>query len=128
VVVEPTSGKILLNLSEVNDACFHPNEQEVWYLSDEVIRSVTLATGKDREVFTFPSATNCLTISPDGQYLALSHKPAKDFLDTYVNKKGQKKNYKIYEKFRQCISVFNTSDQTLAHLANEMVDIPYVLK
>ncbi len=128
VVVDPIGGKILLNLSKVNDACFHPNEEEVWYLIDGVVRSVTLASGKDREVFKFPSATNCLAISPNGQYLALSHKPAKDFLDAYVTKKGQKKNYKIYEKFRQCISVFNTSDQALAHLASEMVDIPYVLE
>ncbi len=128
VVVDPLSGKILLNLSKVNDACFHPNEEEVWYLSDGMVRSVSLATRKDIEVFKFPGATNCLALSPDGKYLALSHKPTKEFLDSYVTRKGQKNNYKIYEKFRQCISVFNTSDLSLAHLASEMVDIPYVLE
>lgn len=127
-VIDPLSGKTMVSLTKINDACFHPNEKEIWVLADGKVSSIDIASGKERQILSYTTATNCITISPNGAYFALSHSPEKEFLDSYVTRKGQKKNYKIYQKYRQCISVFNTADNSLAHLANEMMDIPYVLE
>jgi len=45
-----------------------------------------------------------------------------------VTKKRQKKNFKIYNKYRQCISVFDTDSFKKLYTVDEMFDIPYILE
>src|SRR6056297_1314850 len=127
-VIETATGKKVLTLDAAHDADFHPNNQELIVLEGDNLYSYDL-NGKGKKVLLpTPKATNCMAFSPDGSKVAISHHVEDDYLKSYVTKKRQKKNFKIYKKYRQCISVYETENYTRLYTVDEMFDIPYVLQ
>ena len=126
-VIEVLTGKRILEIPAAHDAALHPNEKELIVLSGDEVFSYPLDGSGKRSLFPVPAATNCIAISPDGSKIALSHHVDADFLNDYITKKRQKKNYKLYQKYRQCISVYDTGSFERLFTVDEMFDIPYML-
>jgi WD40 repeat protein len=127
-VIETYTGKEILTIDAGHDADFHPNNQELIVLEGDNLYSYSL-TGKGKKVLLpTPEATNCMAFSPDGSKVAISHHVEDDYLNAYVTKKGQKDNYKLYKKYRQCVSVYETENYTRLYSVDEMFDIPYALQ
>ncbi len=127
-VVELGSGKSVLKISAAHDAEFHPNEEELIVLEGDDVYSYPLSGAGKKRLFPVPAATNCLAISPDGKQIAISHYPEDDYLNDFLTKKRQKKNFKLYKKFRQCVSVYSTDSFEKLYTVDDMFDIPYVLQ
>ncbi len=126
-VMETATGKIVLNIPSAHAARLHPSEQELIVLIGDEVFSYPLNGKEKRKLFPVPAATNCLAISPDGNQIAISHHVEDDYLNAYVTKKRQKKNFKIYKKYRQCISVYDATNFERVYTVDEMFDLPYVL-
>jgi len=127
-VVEISSGKVILKIDKAHDAAFHPDGKKLIVLEGDQVYSYTIDGNERRTLFPVPEATNCLAVSRDGEKIAISHKPEDGFLEDFVTKKRQKKNFKIYNKYRQCISVFDTDSFKKLYTVDEMFDIPYILE
>lgn len=127
-VVERSNGQEVLKIPEAHSAKFHPNGKELIVLIGDEVWSYPLGGGGNKKLFPVIEATNCVAISPDGSKIAVSHKVEDAYLEDYVTKKRQKKNYKIYKKYRQCISVYSANDLQRLYTVDEMFDIPYLLE
>lgn len=126
-VMETATGMIVLDIPSAHAAMLHPNEKSVIVLSGDDVYSYPLNGKEKRKLFPVPAATNCVAISPDGNQIAISHHVEDDYLNAYVTKKKQKKNFKIYQKYRQCISVYDAHTFERIYTVDEMFDLPYVL-
>lgn len=120
--METETGKIVLDIPEAHAARIHPNEEALIVLIGDEVYSYPLDGKEKRKLFPVPAATNCLAISPDGKRIAISHHVEDDYLNAYVTKKKQKKNYKIFQKYRQCISVYDTDTFERLYTVDEMFD------
>lgn len=127
-VIETATGKVVLTIPAAHDAKLHPNEQDLIVLIGDEVYSYPLDGKEKRKLFPVMAATNCIAISPDGNQIAVSHHVEDDYLNAYVTKKKQKKNFKIYQKYRQCISVYDTQTFEKLYTVDEMFDLPYVLQ
>lgn len=127
-VIDRHSGEMVLDIPAAHAVKFHPSGKEVIVLIGDEVWSYPLDNSGNKKLFPVIEATNCVAISPDGSQIAVSHKVEDDYLEDYVTKKRQKKNYKIYKKYRQCISVYSTEDFQRLYTVDEMFDIPYVLE
>ncbi len=127
-VLDLETGSSVLKISAAHDAEFHPNEKELIVLEGDDVYSYPLSGAGKKRLFPVPAATNCLAISPDGKQIAISHYPEDDFLNDFVTKKKQKKNFKLYKKYRQCVSVYSTDNFEKLYTVDDMFDIPYVLQ
>lgn len=127
-VFESSTGKVILDIPSAHSAALHPNEEELIVLIGDEVFSYSLEGKEKRRLFPVPEATNCVAISPDGSQIAISHHVEDNFLNEYVTKKRQKKNYKIFQKYRQCVSVYSTTDFKRLYTVDEMFDIPYILQ
>lgn len=127
-VIETATGKEVLTIDAAHDADFHPNNQELIVLEGDNLYSYSLIGKGKKVLLPTPDATNCMAYSPDGSKVAISHHVAEDYLDAYVTKKRQKDNYKLYKKYRQCVSVYETESYSLLYTVDEMFDIPYALQ
>ena len=127
-VIETATGKTVLDIPSAHSASIHPNENALIVLIGDDVYSYPLDGKEKRKLFPVPEATNCVAISPDGKQIAISHHVEDDYLNDYVTKKGQKKNYKIFKDYRQCVSVYSTEDYKRLYTVDEMFDIPYILQ
>jgi hypothetical protein len=127
-VIETATGKEILTIPAGHDADFHPNNKELIVLEGDNLYSYSLEGKEKKVLLPTPDATNCMAFSPDGSKVAISHHVEDDYLNSYVTKKKQKDNYKIYKKYRQCVSVYDTKDYKRLYTVDEMFDIPYALQ
>ena len=127
-VIEAGTGKTVLRIDKAHAASFHPSEENLIVLRGDDVYAYSLDGKGDRKLFPVPGATNCAAISPDGTKIAISHMPEAGFLDDYLTKKKQRKNFKLYKKYRQCISVYDAKTFEKIYTVDEMYDIPYFLK
>jgi len=127
-VIETETGKEVLTIDAGHAAEFHPNNQELIVLEGDNLYSYDLKGKGKKVLLPTPEATNCMTISPDGSKVAISHHVEDEYLDAYVTKKKQKDNYKLYKKYRQCVSVYETENYTRLYTVDEMFDIPYAMQ
>lgn len=126
-VMETATGKIVLDIPSAHAAMLHPNEESLIVLIGDDVYNYPLDGNDKRKLFPVRAATNCVAISPDGNQIAISHHVEDDYLHAYVTKKKQKKNFKIYQKYRQCISVYDAHTFERLYTVDEMFDLPYVL-
>ncbi len=126
-VVDTKTGKTLLKIPSAHDAAFHPHEENLIVLIGDDVYSYAIAKDEKRKLFPVPAATNCIAISPDGKHIAITHYPSDEFLHDFVTKKRQKKNFKVYKKYRQCISVYDAETYDFMYTVADMYDIPYLL-
>jgi WD40 repeat protein len=127
-VLEISTGKVVLKIDKAHDADFHPDGKKLVVLEGDQVYSYAINGNEKKTLFPVPEATNCLGISKDGEKIAISHKPEDGYLENFVTKKRQKKNFKLYKKYRQCISVFDTETFEKLYTVDEMFDIPYLLE
>ncbi len=127
-VVEAATGKEVLTIDAGHDADFHPNNEELIVLEGDNLYSYSLSGKGKKVLLPTPDATNCMAFSPDGSKVAISHHVEDEYLNSYITKKKQKDNYKIFKKYRQCISVYETENYTRLYTVDEMFDIPYALE
>lgn len=126
-VIETATGKRVLDIPSAHAAVLHPDEETLIVLAGDQVYGYPLNGKEKRKLFPVPAATNCVAISPDGNQIAISHHVENDYLNAYVTKKRQKKNFKIYKKYRQCISVYDAHTFERSYTVDEMFDLPYVL-
>jgi DNA-binding beta-propeller fold protein YncE len=127
-VLDLETGKVALKISAAHDADFHPDGERLIVLEGDDVFSYQIEGNQKKTLFPVPEATNCIAVSKDGKQIALSHHPSDDYLNDYVTKKRQKKNFKLYKKYRQCVSVFDTETFEKLYTVDEMYDIPYILE
>lgn len=126
-VIETQTGEKIIDIAAAHSAKFHPNGKELIVLEGDNLYSYSLGDKKRKVLLPTPSATNCMAISPDGSQVAISHHVEDDYLNNYITKKKQKDNYKLYKKYRQCVSVYSTENYERLYTVDEMFDIPYLL-
>lgn len=127
-VIETATGKEVLTIGAGHDADFHPNNEELIVLEGDNLYSYSLTAKEKKVLLPTPDATNCMAFSPEGSKVAISHHVEDEYLNSYVTKKKQKDNYKIFKKYRQCVSVYETENYTKLYTVDEMFDIPYALE
>ena len=127
-VISIETGETVLKIAKAHDAQFHPDGNRLIVLEGDEVFSYPLNGSEKRTLFPVHEASNCVAVSHDGKHIVISHHPDDGFVDDFVTKKRQKKNYKIYKKYRQCISVFDAENFERLYTVNDMFDIPYLLE
>ena len=127
-VVNVSTGEVKLKINAAHDAGFHPDSERLIVLEGDEVYAYTIDGSEKKTLCPVPAATNCAAISHDGKMIAISHHPEDEYLENYVTKKRQKKNFKLYQKYRQCVSVYDAETYEKLYTVDEMFDIPYILE
>lgn len=126
-IIDAQSGKKVIRFEAVHSVKITPEENYVIALSGDEIAFYDLANGKKERSFTVYEATNSVDISPDGKFIAVSHKlyeaDAKNF--THLNR--DKKTMKSALKYKQQVSIFDAHTFDKLYTVNELYDITYKL-
>lgn len=127
-IIDATTGERVLRLEKYHDVKISPDEQLAVALTDDVLEIYNLKTGLITDRKTIKAATNSLEISPDGRYIAVSHRPSEAYLKNDPQLRKDPKALKSILKFKQLISVFNASDFSLVATVNDYYDNVYRLE
>lgn len=76
-----------------------------------------------RRTFNVPGATNALAVTPDGRYLAVSHRPSEELLLSVPSVRNDRKAIKNALKFRQMVSIHALEDGRRITTVPEIYDI-----
>ncbi len=127
-LVDAATGEKLKRFDAYHAVTISPDSKYAISLTGEEVAFWNLPSGKKEKSFKVQLASNGLAISPDGKYIAISHRFTDDELKDHPRFKKDKKALKSAVKFKQKISVYDASDFTLLYTVDELYDIVYRLE
>lgn len=127
-VIDAATGERVLRLEKYHDVKITPDERLAVALTNDALEFYELKTGRIAERKTIKDATNSLEISPDGKYIAVSHRPSEAYLKNDPQFRRNPKALKFNLKFKQQISVYNASDFSFVATVNDYYDNVYRLE
>ncbi|MCF6342172.1 MAG: hypothetical protein L3J31_05140 [Bacteroidales bacterium] len=126
-IVDAKTGKRVKRFEARHAVAITPDEKYVLALSGEEVSFWNLDTKKKDKSFKVEKASNGIAISPDGKWIAVSHKLYEKDARQMPNLKRDKKTMKHALKYKQQISVFDASTFKKLYTVNELYDIIYKL-
>ncbi|MCF6169519.1 MAG: hypothetical protein L3J66_00890 [Bacteroidales bacterium] len=126
-IVDAKTGKRVKRFEARHAVAITPDEKYVLALSGEEVSFWNLASKKKDKSFKVEKASNGIAISPDGKWIAVSHKLYEKDARQMPNLKRDKKTMKHALKYKQQISVFDASTFKKLYTVNELYDIIYKL-
>lgn len=126
-IVDAKTGRKVKSFENYHDVVISPDDKYAISLSSDQVSFWNLETGRKEGNFDVPDATNALAVSPDGLYLAVSHKTRADELKQDSRYKNNKKNLDILEKYKQQVSLYDAQTFQKLYTVDEFYDIIYRL-
>lgn len=129
-IVNAKTGKIIKKINKVHDVEIASDETYYITLTGEGITKYALPSGEKINKFTVENATNAIAISPDGKYIAVSHRPTLEQVKnapTIRNDKKAKKAIKPALKYREMVSIYDAKTFKKVKTINELYDVMYSL-
>jgi WD40 repeat protein len=127
-VIDAATGERVLRLEKYHDVKITPDERLAVALTNDALEFYELKTGRIVERKIIKDATNSLEISPDGKYIAVSHRTSEAYLKNDPQFSKNPKALKFNLKFKQLISVYNASDFSFVATVNDYYDNVYRLE
>jgi len=127
-LIDAHSGKRLKRFENVHSVDLTYDEKYVVALSGEEVSFYNIISGKKEKSFTVADASNSVAFSPDGKFIAVSHKLYEKDAKNIAQLQRDKKSLKSALKYKQQISIFDSENLTKLYTVNELYDIIYKLK
>ncbi|MCX6234947.1 MAG: hypothetical protein NT175_09545 [Bacteroidetes bacterium] len=126
-ILDAQTGKKIITFQNYHDAVISPDDKYAITLSGNEVSFWNLNTQEKEGSFEVPEATNAIAISPDGKYLAISHKTDARELKSDPRYKNNKKNLDILIDYKQQITLFDAKTFEKLFTVDEFYDIVYRL-
>lgn len=124
-VVDFATGRTVLTIAAAHDAQISPDERFIYSLEGEHVTVRTLPDGQEIRRINVPLTRAALAVSPDGNLIAVSHRPTQPQLETVPSMRSDKRGLKPALKYREMVSIYNTSDGKLVGTIPEVYDVIY---
>lgn len=124
-VVDLASGRTVLTIPEAHDAQISPDERFIYSLEGEHVTVRSLPDGQEVGRINVPLTRAALAISPDGNLIAVSHRPTQPQLEAVPSIRNDKRGLKPALKYREMVSVYRTVDGGLAGTIPDVYDVIY---
>jgi len=126
-IIDTKTGKLIKHFNEYHQVIITDDEQYAVTVSGEEVVFWSLPSGKRSKAFRVNDASNAIAVSPDGKWIAVSHKPDADKLKRDPRYKKNKKSLKIDSKYKERVSVFDTENFELKFTVNDLYHVVYKL-
>ena len=123
VVLDLGTGAEVIAEDAAVDGVMDASGRYLITLRGEEVTVQAIGSAGTRRTFNVPGATNALAVTPDGRYLAVSHRPTEESLLTVPSVRNDRKAIKSALKFRQMVSIHATEDGRLITTVAEIYDI-----
>jgi hypothetical protein len=127
-IVDSKSGNRVKMFENYHDVTFTPDEQYALSLSSSEAEFWKLENGEKVKSFSIDQATNGIAASPNGKWIAVSHRTYMEDLQRNSMWINNKKNRTNLEKYKQNITIFDVATLQPLYTINEFYDIVYDLK
>jgi WD40 repeat protein len=126
-ILDAQTGKKIIAFPNNHDVVISPDDKYAISLSGDQVSFWNLKTQEKERYFDVPEATNALAISPDGKYLAVSHKTNAKELKSDSRYNSNKKNLDILIDYKQQITIYDAITFEKLFTVDEFYDIVYRL-
>ncbi|HOI32440.1 MAG: hypothetical protein PHG67_12850 [Bacteroidales bacterium] len=127
-IIDAKTGRLIKRFVDYHQVIITEDEQYAVTITGDEIAFWTLPDAKPAKTFKVKDATNAIAVSPDGKWIAVSHKPDADKLKKDPRYKKNKKSLKIDSKFKERVSVFDTETFKLKYTVDDLYNIVYKLE
>lgn len=127
-VVNAETGKTVKKFDSYHAMSFTPDEKYIISLTAGEVAFWNLETGNKEKTFSVKNASNGVTISPDGKFIAVSRHPSEIELEDNPRYLKDKKALKTVLKYKQLISIYDAETFTEIKTIDEIYDIIYRLE
>jgi uncharacterized protein with WD repeat len=127
-VIDAATGVVVKAFDKIHAAAFSPDEKYIATLTAEEVSFWSPENGTPLKSFTVEQATNGIAISPDGKFIAVSHRPNAEELKKRPDYKQKKNFYQEALKYKQQVSVFHTETFEKVYTVDEFYDVVYRLE
>lgn len=126
-VLDFATGKELVTVDKAHDAAISADEQHLYTLDGEQITLRKLPSGEVTGRIAVPFARNSMAASPDGRWIAVTHRPTVPQLETVPSIRNDKKALKPAQRFREMVSVYDALSGKLVGTVPEIYDRVYTM-
>jgi len=126
-IIDANTGSRVVRFEKYHDVKVSPDEEKAYALTGNTLEIWDLSAGKVIKTKTFEFATNSISISPDGNFLAISERASESILKKDPQFKKNKKGMKFVMKYKQLISIYKLADLSYVTSVNEYYDNVYRL-
>ena len=127
-VIEVATGKRIKRFDNYHAIAITADEKFALSLIGEEVAFWNLKTGKKERQFKVNRASNGVAISPNGNYIAVSHHVSEEALKEHTRYSKDKKGAKYIAKYKQQISVYDAQSFEKLYTVDEFYDIVYRLE
>lgn len=127
-VVDFASGRVLVEVGKAHDAAISPDETRLYSLEGEDVTVRSLPDGKVIGRIAVAQTRNSLALSPDGQMIAVAHRPTAEQLELVPSMRSDRKAIKPAMKYRQMITVYDTRTGKAVGTVPEIYDHIYAMR
>jgi hypothetical protein len=120
-VIDVASGKSVVSFEDLFAAALTPDETTLVTLGKDGLHLVDLATGK-RKGIGLERTGNAVSVSTDGQRIAVAHRPTKDELEKLTALRNDKDAVKNALKVGQLVMVYDLNTLKPLHTLDELFD------
>lgn len=126
-IIDANTGERVVRFEKYHDVKISPDDKLAYALTGNTLEIWDLSSAKVLKTRTFGYATNSISISPDGRFMAISERASESALKNDPQFKKNKKGMKFVLKYKQLISIYNLSDLSYVTSVNEYYDNIYRL-
>jgi len=126
-IIDAQTGDLIRHFNEYHQVIITDDEKFAVTVSDEEVVFWTLPDGKRHKAFKVKEATNAVAVSPDGKFIAVSHRPDAEKLKKNPRYKKNKQSLKTDIKFKEEVSVFDTEKFNLVYTVDDLYHVVYRL-
>jgi WD40 repeat protein len=127
-VIDTETGNVVKRFEKIHAAVFTPDEKFIVTLVGGEVAFWSLVSGNKDKSFSVAGATNGVAVSPDGKFIAVSHRPDANEIKKRPDYKQKKKAYQNAVKYKQEVSIYNSETFERTVNVNEFYDIVYKLE
>lgn len=123
VVLDLSTGAELITEEGAVEGAMDPAGRLLVTLRGEQLTVRAINNGDERRTIDVPGATNALAISPDGRFIAVSHRPTEEQLLKVPSVRNDRKAMKSALRYRQLVSIHAVADGRVVATVPEVYDI-----
>ena len=127
-IVDAISGEKVKSFENYHDVTITSDEKFALSLTGQGVEFWDLDNGQKINSFNVPQATNSVAISPNGKWIAVSHRTYMEELQKNSMWTNNKKNRTNLEKYKQHITIYDAVTFQPLYTIDEFYDIVYDLK
>ncbi|PLW94511.1 MAG: hypothetical protein C0591_12720 [Marinilabiliales bacterium] len=127
-IIDAESGERIKRFADYHAVAISPDEKYALALSGDKVSFWNLNSKSLETTFSVEGATNAIAISPDGKFIAISHKLSEESAKKIPQIQRDKKMFKSALKYKQQVSIYDASTLKKFYTVNELYDIIYKLR